>query len=81
MSRAQPCWELKNKPPKFDESSIFAPKGAPFIFGQVLKKIKAIERILRKIFTKNMMGGQNLPPVSSARVKEESLCFLAWVAY
>ena len=29
---------LKIDPPQIDESSIFAPKGAPFIFGQVLKK-------------------------------------------
>ena len=53
---------LKNRPHKIDESSIFAPKGAPFIFRQVLKKITAIERILRKILTKDMRGGQNLPP-------------------
>ena len=30
-------WGLKNRSHKIDESSIFAPKGAPFIFRQVLK--------------------------------------------
>ena len=47
----------------------FCTKRCAVNFWAGIEKITAIERILRKIFTKNMRGGQNLPPLSSARVK------------
>ena len=47
----------------------FYTKRCAVYFWAGIEKITAIERILRKIFTKNMRGGQNLPPLSSARVK------------
>ena len=47
----------------------FCTKRCAVYFWAGIEKITAIERILRKIFTKNMRGGQNLPPPSSARVK------------
>ena len=40
----------------------FCTKRCAVYFWAGIEKIKAIERILRKIFTKNMRGGQNLPP-------------------
>ena len=61
-------WGLKNRPPKIDASSIFAPKGAPFIFGQVLKTSRRSNEYFERYSQKNMRGGQNLPPLSSARV-------------
>ena len=57
-----------NSKNKFRRVLIFAPKGVPFIFRQVLTKITAIQRIRRQILTKNMRGGQNLPSLSSALV-------------
>ena len=43
---------LKIDPKKSTRLQFFAPKGAPFIFGPVLKKSRRSNGILRKIFTK-----------------------------
>ena len=62
----------KNRPPKNRRVFNFCTKRCAVYFWAGIEKIKAIERILRKIFTKNMRGGQNLPPpLSSARVNAE----------
>ena len=57
------------KTPKNRRVFHFCTKRCAVYFWAGIEKITAIERILRKIFTKNMRGGQNLPPISSARVK------------
>ena len=65
-------WGLKNRPPKIDESSIFAPKGAPFIFGQVLKKSRRSNEYFERYSQKTWGEGRICPPppsLSSARVK------------
>ena len=46
----------------------FCTKRCAVYFWAGIEKITAIERILRKIFTKNMRGGQNLPPPFPLRV-------------
>ena len=55
-------WELKNRPPKIDESSIFAPKGAPFIFGQVLKKSRRSNEYFERYSQKTWGEGRICPP-------------------
>ena len=53
--------------PQIDKSSIFAPKGAPFIFLAGMEKITTIERILREIFTKKHEGrAESAPPFQCA---------------
>ena len=61
---------LKNRPPKIDESSIFAPKCAPFIFGQVLKKSRRSNEFFERYSQKKHEGRAESapPPLSSARV-------------
>ena len=62
-------WGLKNRPLKIDESSIFAPKGAPFIFGQVLKKSQRSNEYFER-YSQKIWGESRIcpPPLSSARV-------------
>ena len=55
-------WGPKNKPPKIDESSIFAPKGAPFIFGQVLKKSRRSNEYFERYSQKTWGEGRICPP-------------------
>ena len=63
-------WPLTNRPHKIDESSIFAPKGALFIFRQVVKNNGDRMNTSKDInkTKKNMRGEQNLPPPFSVRV-------------
>ena len=66
---------LKNRPQKIDEFLIFAPKGAPFIFWQELKKSRRSNEYFERYSHKNMRGGQNLLLLSSARVNDASFTY------
>ena len=55
-------WGLKNRPPKIDASSIFAPIGAPFIFGQVLKKSRRSNEYFERYSQKTWGEGRICPP-------------------
>ena len=56
-------WGLKNRPPKIDASSIFAPEGAPFILEQVLKKSRRSNEYFERYSHKKHEGrAESAPP-------------------
>ena len=55
-------WGLKNRPPKIGKSSIFAPKHAQFIFGQVLKKAQRSIEYFKRYSQKKWGEGRICPP-------------------